>query len=299
LSVGSVQKSRQPLLWVGPAVITLFVITIVPTLFLFVTSLHNWELGYPWSERVFVGLRNYVQAFRSNQFIHSIWITVIYTVSAVFAEFMLGFALAKFLSQPRLPSRGFLLACLIIPMTVTPSIAGLIWRLYLNPNYGIVNYVLTSLFKLAPNWYSYQMALPSVVLVDIWQWTPFVTLILVAGLAAIPKSPLEAALVDGASSWQTLRYVILPLLRPIILIALVLRTMDALKMFDVVFSLTGGGPADATELLSMHVYRTGFYHSGMVGLASAMAVVLLLVITLMSRGFIRLLGSTESLGDGA
>lgn len=287
------KKDLYPYFWIGPALITLFVITIVPTLFLFFTSLHYWELGYPWSARVFVGLKNFVSIFRNQQFIHSTCVTFIYTTTAVAVEFLLGFALAYFLARPRLPWRGFLLACLVIPMTVTPSIAGLIWRLYFNPNYGIVNYILGTLFGISPNWYSYSLAMPSVILVDVWQWTPFVALILLAGLSAIPHTPLEAALVDGASSWQTLRYVTLPLLRPIILIALLLRTMDALKMFDVVFALTGGGPADATELLSMHVYRTGFYQSGMVGLASAMAVVLVVVITVLSQLFIRLLGEKE------
>ncbi|MGE5585765.1 MAG: carbohydrate ABC transporter permease [Bacillota bacterium] len=292
------RKSLYPYFWIGPALVTLFVITVVPTIFLFFTSLHYWELGYPWSERVFVGVRNFVTAFGNQQFLHSIWVTLVYTASAVAVEFALGFALAYFLARPRLAWRGFLLACLVIPMTVTPSIAGLIWRLYFNPNYGIINYVLGSIFGLSPNWYSYSLALPSVILVDVWQWTPFVALILLAGLSAIPRTPLEAALVDGASAWQTLRYVTLPLLRPIILIALLLRTMDALKMFDVVFALTGGGPADATELLSMHVYRTGFYQSGMVGLASAMAVVLLVVIIVLSQLFIRLLGKREE-GDEA
>lgn len=290
------RRNLYPYFWIGPALVTLFAITIAPTLFLFFTSLHYWELGYPWSERVFVGLKNFVNIFGNQHFVHSIWVTFVYTATAVAVEFMLGFALAYFLARPRLAWRGFLLACLVIPMTVTPSIAGLIWRLYFNPNYGIINYVLGKLFGISPNWYSYSLALPSVILVDVWQWTPFVALILLAGLSAIPRTPLEAALVDGASPWQTLRYVTLPLLRPIILIALLLRTMDALKMFDVVFALTGGGPADATELLSMHVYRTGFYQSGMVGLASAMAVVLLVVIIVLSQLFIRLLGER---GEGS
>jgi multiple sugar transport system permease protein len=284
-------------LWIGPCLVVLFLITIIPTVFLAITSLNYWELGYPWAERIWVGIRNYTSAFTNRQFLHSIRVTIVYTLSTVSIEFILGFAIAWFLSRPSLAMRSFLIACLIIPMTVTPSIAGLIWRLYFNPSYGIVNYVLGKIAHITPNWYSYNMALPSVILVDIWQWTPFVALVLLAGLSAIPRSPIEAALVDGADSWQMIRYVFLPLLRPIILIVLILRTMDALKMFDVVFSLTGGGPADATELLSMHVYRTGFYQSGMVGLASAMAVVLLIVIMLFSRVFIRLLGEQET-GEG-
>ncbi|MGE5554389.1 MAG: carbohydrate ABC transporter permease [Betaproteobacteria bacterium] len=283
-------SSNSPLPWVTPAVILLFSITIVPTVFLFFTSFHAWELGYPWEERVWLGLQNYATIFTNREFLHAILVTAVYTAVSVKLEFVLGFAIALYLSQERLRLRSLMIGALIIPMTVTPSIAGLIWRLYFNPNYGIVNYFLRTLLGLSPNWYGYHLALTSVILVDVWQWTPFVALILLAGLSALPRSPVEAAMVDGASRWQVLWHVTIPLLKPILLIALLLRTMDALKMFDVVFALTGGGPADATELLSMHVYRTGFYSTGMVGLASAMAVVLLVIITVLSQLYIRLLG---------
>ena len=282
---------RQAAPWILPAVVILFVITIVPTVFLFYTSFQDWELGYPWAARRFIGLSNFIDLWTDWQFLQSLRTTATYVVSTVGAEMVLGFALALFLSQRRLWGRGFLVAILVIPMTVTPSIAGLIWRLYFNPSYGLVNYLLGTLFGVEPNWYGADLALASVILVDIWQWTPFVALILLAGLSALPRTPYEAALVDGASGWATLRYITLPLLRPIILVALLLRTMDALKMFDVVFSLTGGGPGNATEVLSMQVYRTGFYQTGWVGYASAMAVILLVVIILASRLFMRVLGS--------
>ncbi|BAS28044.1 hypothetical protein LIP_2203 [Limnochorda pilosa] len=282
---------RQAAPWVLPAVVVLFVITILPTLFLFYTSLHHWELGYPWEAREFAGLVNFVDLWSDRQFLQSLRTTAIYVVSTVGVELILGFALALFLSQRRLWGKGVLVATLVIPMTVTPSIAGLIWRLYFNPNYGMVNYFMGTLAGVEPNWYGADLALASVVLVDIWQWTPFVALILLAGLSALPRTPYEAALVDGASGWATLRYITLPLLRPIILVALILRSMDSLKMFDVVFSLTGGGPGNATEVLSMQVYRTGFYQTGWVGYASAMAMILLVVIILVSQLFVRVLGS--------
>lgn len=243
----------------------------------------------PWSEITFVGLRNYVDIFRDFLFRQAVKRTMVYTVCSVGIEFILGYLIAIFLARKSVLWKGLILGALIIPMTVTPSIAGLIWRLYFNPNYGIINYFL-SFFNLSPDWYSYSLAMSSVIIVDIWQWTPFVALILYAGLNALPNTPFEAALVDGASKLQTMRYITIPLLRPIILIALLLRTMDALKMFDVVFSLTGGGPADATELLSMLIYRTGFYQTGMIGLASVVAVVLLVVIISISKLFINILG---------
>ena len=283
------KSNKAPLIWLAPSLIILFSITIIPTLFLFYTSLVNWELGLPWSARSFVGLSNYFSIFRDFLFRQAVKRTIVYTVFSVGIEFILGYMIAAFLSRKSIRWKGMIIGTLIIPMTVTPSIAGLIWRLYFNPNYGIINYLL-SFLKVGPDWYSYSWAMSSVIIVDIWQWTPFVALILFAGISALPSTPFEAALVDGASKIQTMRYITIPLLKPIILIALLLRGMDALKMFDVVFSLTGGGPADATELLSMLVYRTGFYQTGMIGLASAIAVVLLVVIIIISKMFIRILG---------
>lgn len=282
----------SPYTWLAPVMVLLFSITIIPTLFLFYTSLMNWELGTPWAERVFVGLQNYQKIFTSFLFQQAIKRTIIYTIASVGLQFIFGFLIANFLVRKSVRWKGIIIGTLIIPMTVTPSIAGLIWRLYFNPNYGIVNYFL-SFLGISPDWYSYSLAMSSVVIVDVWQWTPFVALILFAGLSALPPTPFEAALVDGASKFQILKYITLPLLQPIILIALLLRSMDALKMFDVVFSLTGGGPADATELLSMLVYRTGFYQTGMVGLASAMAVILLVIITLICQFFIKILGEKK------
>ncbi len=283
------KSNKAPFIWLAPSLIVLFLITIIPTLFLFYTSSVNWELGLPWSDRTFVGLQNYLDIFRDFLFQQAVKRTIVYTVFSVSTEFVFGYIIASFLSRKSVRWKGLLIGTLIIPMTVTPSIAGLIWRLYFNPNYGIINYFL-HFFKIAPDWYSYSLAMSSVIIVDVWQWTPFVALILFAGLSALPSTPFEAALVDGASKLQIMRYITLPLLKPIILIAILLRGMDALKMFDVVFSLTGGGPADATELLSMLVYRTGFYQTGMIGLASAIAVVLLVVIILISQLFIKILG---------
>ncbi len=279
---------KSPYSWLAPSLIVLFVITIVPTLFLFFTSLHHWELGYPWDARRFIGVQNFLYVVKNPLFLAALKRTLIYTFVSVGLQFFFGFLIALFLSRKTLIWKGILVGILIIPMTVTPSIAGLIWRLYFNPIYGIVNYFL-GFIGLEPNWYSYSLALFSAIVVEVWQWTPFVALILLAGLSALPQTPFEAAMVDGASPLQMTRHITLPLLRPIIMIALLLRGMDALKMFDVIFSLTGGGPADATELISMLIYRTGFYHTGMVGRASAIAVLLLVIIIGMSQILIKVM----------
>jgi multiple sugar transport system permease protein len=178
---------------------------------------------------------------------------------------------------------------LIIPMVITPTIISLIWKLMLNTEYGVLNYIL-SLFSIAKiNWLGYENALWSVMMVDIWEWTPFVALILYAGLQSLPQEPYEAVVVDGASPLQIFYYLTLPLLKPMIFIAILLRSIDSLKIFDIVYGLTQGGPGNATELMSMHIYRLGFRHTNWIGRASANAMVLLVIITILTNILLRIM----------
>jgi multiple sugar transport system permease protein len=170
---------------------------------------------------------------------------------------------------------------------MTPSITGQLWKLMLNAEYGVVNYLLEKSFGWKVVWLSESNAFLSTVLVDVWQNTPFVALILYAGLKSLPVDPYEAAMMDGANRAQMLRHITLPLLKPMFLLAVVFRSMDALKLFDIPFSLTQGGPGSATEFLSLHVYRLGFAQTGWVGRASATAVVLLMLISIISMLLIK------------
>jgi len=280
--------------WIAPSVIILFSITIIPTIFLFYTSLHRLRLGQEYSDRIFLGLQNYVRLFSSSDFIFTIQITLIYTFVCLIIQFVLGFILALFFTQKDLIGRGVMVTLLVIPMTVTYSISGLIWRLHFNPTYGIVNRILNTLFNISPNWYSSELALISAITVDVWQWTPFVVLVLVAGLSAMPKSVIEASLVDGANLFQRLRYIILPMIKPIILIVLLLRAIQLLIMPDIIFSLTEGGPGSATEILSIFIYRTGFHQTNRLGLGSAAAVILLVIAIILSQLLIKYMGRTDS-----
>jgi len=263
--------------WIYPSTITLFIITVIPTIFLFGISLFNYELGRPLSSATFAGFHNYLETFGSQQFWHSILVTAEYVVISVGAEMILGFLIAYFLYNRNSRLRDVLLVFMIIPMTITPSIAGLVWRLNFHPIYGMVNQFLGMTFGIAPDWYSYNLALWSLIIVDIWQWTPFISLISLAGLLSIDDSIIESAKVEGANRFQLIRHIFIPLIKPVLLIGFMMRLMDNLKMFDVPFSLTEGGPGNATELLSMHIYRIGFFHTGNIGLAASVAVILLII----------------------
>lgn len=263
--------------WIYPSTITLFIITIIPTIFLFGISLFNYELGRPLNSATFADISNYIKTFSSQQFWHSMLVTIEYVVIAVGAEMILGFLIAYFLYNRSTRLRDLLLVFLIIPMTITPSIAGLIWRLNFHPIYGMVNQFLGSVFGIMPDWYSYNFALWTLILVDIWQWTPFIALISLSGLLSVDESVIESAKVEGANTFQLIRHIFLPLIKPVLLIGFMMRLMDNLKMFDVAFTLTEGGPGNATELLSMHIYRIGFFHTGNIGLAASVAVILLVI----------------------
>jgi len=209
-------------------------------------------------------------------------------------EFFLGLGLALLLDQP-FRGRGLFRAILLIPMMLPPVVVGVVWRLMYNPDFGAINGTLkgAGVNTEALTWTaSPGLALASVIAVDIWQWTPFMFLILLAGLQAIPQEPYEAAMIDGSNWWQTFCHVTLPMLKPAILIALLLRTMDLLRVFDQIFILTGGGPGFATETVSLYIYRAAFRFADF-GYAAAMSFVLLALTNVISLIYIRFLQAKE------
>ena len=170
---------------------------------------------------------------------------------------------------------------------MTPSIAAQMWKLMFNAEYGILNAILNTLFGVKVAWLSSGMAFWSVLLVDLWQFTPFVTLICYAGLRSIAGEPYESAAIDGANRWQVLTRITLPMMRKLLYLAILLRAIDSLKLFDTAFVLTQGGPGNATEFLSLHVYRMANAQNGLIGRAAAIALVLLLITTVVSRVLIK------------
>jgi multiple sugar transport system permease protein len=270
-----------------PTVTVLLALSIYPLIYSIKTSLQG-EAGN-WT------LQNFARLAGDRFFLSALAHTLVYAATALTVEFLLGLGLALLLNS-QIRARGMFRAMLLLPMMLPPVVVGVVWRLMLNSNFGAVNGTLKSVGVNTESltWTaSPKLAMASVIMADVWQWTPFVFLILLAGLQAIPQEPYEAARIDGSSSWQTFRHVTLPLLKPAILIALLLRTMDLLRVFDQIFILTEGGPGFATETLSLYIYRTAFRFSNF-GYAAAMSFVLLAITNIISAGYIRLLETREA-----
>ena len=268
-------------LWLAPTLVVLGVLSIYPLIFAVQVSLRT-ESGF--------GLGNFTRLAADRFFLISLWQTVVYTAGALIAEFTLGLALALLVNR-EFRGRGLLRSVLLIPMLLPPVVVAVIWRLILNPEFGVLNGTLRSLGLNADRltWAAAEnTAMLSVILVDVWEWTPFMFLLLLAGLQGLPVEPFEAAIVDGASDWQVFRRLTLPMLKPVIAIAVLLRGMDLLRVFDQVFILTQGGPGFATETVTLYIYRTAFRFYNF-GYAAAMSFVLLVATTVIARAFLRLL----------
>jgi multiple sugar transport system permease protein len=279
-----------PYLLIAPAFAVLAALSLYPLLYAIKISLQSGS-----GEAVRWSLANFERLATDQFFLAALRHTFVYAAVAVTFEFLLGLALALLVDRP-LRARGLFRALLLVPMMLPPVVVGVVWRLMLNPSFGAINGTLKAAGADTEGltWTaSPQLALASVIAVDIWQWTPFMFLVLMAGLQAIPQEPYEAAVIDGSSAWQTFRYVTLPLLKPAILIALLLRTMDLLRVFDQIFILTEGGPGFATETVSLYIYRTAFRFFDF-GYATAMSFVLLLLTNIVSLIYIRLLQGREA-----
>lgn len=260
---------------------------IAPAIQLALASTRAWKLGQPLSEAKDVGLLNFERLLTGSVPLgHSLKLTVIYTIVALVVELLLGLGISLMLDRA-LVGRSIVMTVLLVPMILMPAMVGMIWKLYFSHE-GLVNWVL-SLVQIPPfDWYSTDLALPAVIIVDIWQWTPFFILILLAGLQALPREPLEAAEVDGASGWQILRSIKLPLLLPLIVITATLRVMELFRQFDVIFVMFGGGPGNATETLPIAVYRTTIGQQRP-GVGAAYSIILIAMMLIIAGIFITLL----------
>jgi len=270
-----------------PALIGLLLVNAGPMLHALYTSFRFHYISRPMDRR-FAGLDNYIQSLVDPLFLHSLRITLEFSGVAVLLELVLGLALAMLLLRiPRF--KNAFLAILIVPMMITQIAVGLMWRLLLHPDLGIINYLLGVIGIRGPNWLGQPTsALLTLILVDAWQWTPFMMLLLYAGLLSLPTAPFEAARIDGANVYQLFSRLTLPLLAPVLLVAIVVRSIDALKTYALVYILTEGGPGTATEVLSFHIYKTGFVYSNF-GRAAAQSYVLSTLIMLITVAYLRLM----------
>jgi multiple sugar transport system permease protein len=280
---------------VMPAVGVLLLLTIFPALYLLWASFRRFNLMTP-DNAAFIGLENYRNIATNADIRHSMLVTILFVGAAVGIELILGLLLALILA-PKSRSNAAAATLLILPMAVTPVVSALVWRELFNPNYGWVNYYLRQIGIMNEPiaWLSNpQTSWFTVISLDVWQWTPFVALILMAGLQGIPPEPREAAAVDGAEGWRLFWDVTFPLLRPFVAIAVLLRTLEAFKTFGTIRVLTGGGPGISTEIINLTIYRTALQDFS-VGAAAALGIAFLVFLSILVPLMLRILARNSDL----
>jgi multiple sugar transport system permease protein len=282
---------EPPSYWpfIAPALVVVLGVIIFPWVYTIWMSLHEWKVGSP---PTFVGLANYIRLPGDTRFVESIGHTLVYSALSVLLPLIFG-TFAAVVFHSKFPMRGFLRALFIMPMMATPVAVAVVWTMMFHPQLGILNYLL-SLVGIPPQLWVFHPAtvIPSLVLVETWQWSPLVMLIVLGGLAAIPTEPYESAQIDGATRWQTFRYISLPLVMPFLFIAGMIRAIDALKSFDIIFAITQGGPGTASETINLYLYSTAFVYYD-VGYASAIVVVFFALIVVLTGALLQLRRTTH------
>ena len=272
-----------------PTIGLLLLLAIVPLIFSLGISLFNYSLG---SKPIWLGLGNYINMFTDPQFWLATKVTVQFTVAAVSIEVVLG-VLLGFVMNQRFTGMGIIRLIVFLPMMLAPLVVGLFWRFMFDQTFGVINYLLTEIGLPAIPWLiDIKWARVAVVIVDMWQWTPFVTLLVLAGLGTVPDELLEAATLDRASNWIKFRQIYWPYLRFPLLLALLFRSIDTLKMFDSPFILTGGGPGNYTSTLSILGYRYQIMFFS-VGMAAAISWVVVIIITIVANVLVKLITPTK------
>jgi len=266
--------ARRYAWFVVPAAAVVLAVILFPWAFTLFMSAHDWKIGGGHS---YVGLSNYRKLFTDERFLWSIARTFYFTALAVAGPMVLG-TVAALVFARKFPLRGLARTVFILPMMATPVAVALVWTMMFHPQLGVLNWILTQ-FGLPPSLWIYdaRTVIPTLVMVEVWHWTPLVMLIVLGGLASLPVDPYEAAKIDGANGWQAFRHITLPLLMPFLVVALIIRTIDALKAFDTIYVITQGGPGTSSETINIFLYLQGFAYYNM-GYASAVVVVFFLLI---------------------
>jgi multiple sugar transport system permease protein len=291
IAVNAIARGDRRFGWMltAPGLLLLGVVIAFPIAWAGLTSLYDFTLINPHFDR-FTGLDNYAQALGREGFRHAIWVTLTFIIAVVALEFAVGLAVAVMLHNVE-RGRRIYYAILLCPLLINPVIVGLIWRMFLHPTLGIVNYVIGRIGVAPINWLGdYDIAFWTLIMVDIWHQVSFMVILLLAGLSALPREPYEAARMEGASTLQAFYYVTLPLMRPVIAVTLLIRLIFAVKTFDLVFIMTRGGPGTSTDLISYYIYRSAFFGLN-IGLASAISVLLLVIVLAMTAYLYRYMRS--------
>lgn len=271
-----------PYLFLAPAVIVMTIALMYPIGYMIYASFLDWNPSQRIGEADFVGLRNYVNLWSDEAFIESFLVTIKFAAIVVSLEMFVGVGLALLLDR-NIRGMSVLRTLFILPMMIAPIVVGLMWRYMYHPTVGIFNRTLKSMGLEPIPWLSNgDWAFTSVIIADVWQWTPFIFILSLAALQSLPQSALEAAKIDGATGWQQIIYIKLPLMMPVLIVTLLLRLIDAFKVLEVILVMTNGGPGLSTEILSLRISRTAseFRELGEAAAMSNVLLILLMVLTL-------------------
>ncbi|WP_307269202.1 carbohydrate ABC transporter permease [Labrys wisconsinensis] len=271
---------RRPGYWpfIVPALVLVGAVIVFPWVFTLWMSTREWQVG---GADHAVWLANYVRLAQDARFREAMGHTLVYTALSVLAPLLLGTA-AALVFDSRLPMRGLLRGIFVMPMMATPVAVALVWTMMFHPQLGVLNYLL-SLVGIPPQAWIFDQTtvIPSLVMVETWQWTPLVMLIVLGGLAAMPREPFEGAEIDGANAWQKFRYITLPMILPFMMVAVIIRSIDAVKSFDIIYAMTQGGPGTASETINIYLYNVAFAYYD-IGYGSAIAVVFFAIVVAMA-----------------
>lgn len=288
LTVTRISANRlTPYLFIAPAAAVMLIALFYPIAYMIWGSFRDWDPSQTIGETEFVGLANYARLLTDPAFHESFWVTLVFAFTVVSVEMVLGVGLALLLDR-NIRGMSVLRTLFILPMMIAPVVVGLVWRFMFHQTYGTFNRFLEAIGLPTVDWLG-QNPLLSVIIADIWQWTPFIFILPLAALQSLPRSALEAARIDGATTWQQIWYIKLPLMMPVLIVTMLLRLIDAFKVLEVILVLTGGGPGLQTEILALRIARTAreFRELGEAAAMSNYLLMLLMVLTLGMFAFTR------------
>lgn len=282
-----------PYIFLAPAGIILLFGLLYPIAYMIYASFLDWNPSQLISEAESVGFRNYINLFADEAFHESLFVTIKFAVIVVSLEMVIGVGLALLLDR-NIRGMSLLRTIFILPMMIAPIVVGLMWRYMYHPTIGVFNRTLNSLGLDSVPWLSDSgWALSSIIIADVWQWTPFIFILSLAALQSLPRSTLEAARIDGATPWQQIIHIKIPLMMPVLIVTLLLRLIDAFKVLEVILVMTNGGPGLSTEILALRISRTASEFREL-GVAAAMSNLLLLVLLVITVGMFLYTKITEA-----
>jgi multiple sugar transport system permease protein len=282
------QQDRSKHIFLLPAALLILAFSIFPLLFSLVLSFLSWDLSRLTGGIRWIGLNNFVTLASDQRFLNAARVTATFVLGAVTLEYALGLGVALLVNRD-IRFKRFFRVVFLMPMMLTPAAVGYVGRMLFNESMGPVNNIIQSLGGPFIPWTSSPtLALPSLMLVDAWEWTPFMFIVLLAGLQSLPTEVFEAATVDGASAWQIFRFITFPMILPTSVTVILIRALEAFKLFDIVAVMTGGGPGNATESVTWYTYLTALTY-GRLGYASALAYSLLIMVIIFSMVFLAIM----------